>query len=208
MKNKTWFSVKLNWATNLLFGNQWQWWVLIAALNGILQIAIWRWAIPIGSFHIHKQNHRSLQDTNSEIIQNHIEAHHQDQGHRHAHHQDHRGKAPAALGDGSGHMTLLRCRFLTDWQQILTSQYYTMAMNQPTLILNKQPPDVSQLMFVCADNRSNPLNSLWVCLWIVFLVNLLHITRPPPNIRDSGKNPSHVYIYGCALKPCLLITVL
>ena len=70
-----------------------------------------------------------------------------------------RGKAPlASVGDGSGHMTLPCCRFLTDCQQIFNQP--KKIFNQPKLIFN-QLPDASQLMLVYAkSSQSIPLNSL------------------------------------------------
>ena len=66
-----------------------------------------------------------------------------------------RGKAPlASVGDGSGHMTLPCCRFLTDCQQIFNQP--KKIFNQPKLIFN-QLPDASQLMLVYAKSHDSSL---------------------------------------------------
>ena len=110
--------------------------------------AICWWDISIGPFS------RGLKPPSpfcSSSKHDHHYTHHHDHHHHHAHHHAQRGKTPPALGDGSGHMTLPCCRFLTDCQRIF---------NQPMLIFN-QLPDASQLMLVYAkSSQSIPPKSL------------------------------------------------
>ena len=161
--------MKLNWAIKLLFSKVAigiAWWhsskmqfaggifrleTILPFSPGPKSLEIWQ-TKTLGQESSKKHHHyRPVPNLSSPFCSSWKHRHHYAH-HHYADHHGQRGKTPAAsLGDGSGHMTLPRCRFLTDCQRIF---------NQPMLIFN-QLPDASQLMLVYAkSSQSIPPKSL------------------------------------------------